>query len=206
MDTKHKLTVLHIKSSINGMQSYSAKLGYALINKLRNCYPDVRVETKDLSEENIPHLTKETFAAFFVPNDELTDQQEKLLQISDAAIKQVQDADILIIDAPMYNFGIPSQLKAWLDQISRAGVTFEYGANGPQGLITHTKAYIAMASGGVYSDGPAQQMDFVAPYIRTILGFLGIMDVELLRAEGTAMAAMKESSIEAALEQLQLAH
>ncbi|WP_108244479.1 FMN-dependent NADH-azoreductase [Muricauda brasiliensis] len=195
--------VLHIKSSINGNESYSARLGCALVHKLRNLYTDIYVVTKDLSEEDFPHLGGDTFAAFFVPKEKLTPDQEHLLRISDKAIKQVMEADILIIDAPMYNFGIPSQLKAWLDQISRAGVTFEYGKDGPKGLIQNTKAYIAMASGGVYSEGAAKQMDFVSPYLRTILGFLGIKDVDLVRVEGTAMKKLQKQSIETALDQLQ---
>lgn len=195
--------VLHIKSSINGNESYSARLGCALVHKLRNLYTDMYVVTKDLSEEDFPHLGGDTFAAFFVPKEELTLDQEHLLRISDKAIQQVMEADILIIDAPMYNFGIPSQLKAWLDQISRAGVTFEYGKDGPKGLIQNTKAYIAMASGGVYSEGAAKQMDFVSPYLRTILGFLGITDVDLVRVEGTAMKKLQKQSIETALDQLQ---
>ncbi|MEE1963146.1 FMN-dependent NADH-azoreductase [Allomuricauda taeanensis] len=199
-----KKKILHIKSSINGTHSYSTKLGCALVDKLRAQYPDAHVVTKDLVEEDFPHLVGETLVSFFVPKEELTTEQKTLLHVSDKAIEEVMEADILIIDAPMYNFGIPSHLKAWLDQISRAGITFEYGTNGPKGLILNTKAYIAMASGGVYSDGPAQQMDFVAPYLKTILGFLGITDVEVLRAEGTAMAETKEASIEMALGQIEL--
>jgi len=195
--------VLHIKSSINGNESYSARLGCALVHKLRNLYTDIYVVTKDLSEEDFPHLGGDTFAAFFVPKEKLTPDQEHLLRISDKAIKQVMEADILIIDAPMYNFGIPSQLKAWLDQISRAGVTFEYGKDGPKGLIQNTKAYIAMASGGVYSEGAAKKMDFVSPYLLTILGFLGITDVDLVRVEGTAMKELQKQSIQTALDQLQ---
>ncbi|KAB5491431.1 FMN-dependent NADH-azoreductase [Flagellimonas hadalis] len=196
--------VLHIKSSINGNQSYSSRLGCGLVHRLRDLYTDMYVVTKDLSEEDFPHLGGDTFAAFFVPKEELSPEQEILLMASDKAIKEVMEADILIIDAPMYNFGIPSQLKAWLDHISRAGITFEYGKDGPKGLIKNTKAYISMASGGIYSKGLAKQMDFVSPYLKTIFGFLGITDIEIVRAEGTAMVETKEASIEMALGQLQL--
>lgn len=204
MEKQKTKIALHIKSSINGAHSYSAKLGYGLINKLRNRYPELKVVTRDLQEEGIPHLVGQTFAAFFVPSEELTLEQEEMLRISDRSIEEVMHADFLIIDAPMYNFGIPSQLKAWLDQISRAGITFEYGPDGPKGLINDTKTYIAMASGGIYSEGPAQQMDFVGPYLKTILAFLGLTDVAVLRAEGTAMAETQELSVERALSQLEL--
>lgn len=196
--------VLHIKSSINGNRSYSAKLSNALIKKLRHRYTDLHVVTRDLSEENFPHLHGDIFASFFVPTDELSSEQETLRQNSDRAIDEVLKTDILIIDAPMYNFGIPSQLKAWLDHICRAGITFKYGEKGPKGLIQNTKTYIAMASGGVYSESPASQMDFVSPYLKTILGFLGITDVEIVRAEGTAMTETQEKSIETAVGHIQL--
>ena len=109
-------------------------------------------------------------------------------------------ADVLVIGAPLYNFGISSNLKAWIDHLVRAGVTFRYGANGPEGLVPNTKkVYVAMASGGVYSEGFMTAYDFVAPYLKTVLGFIGLTDVTVARVEGTSNPALEPTALATAL-------
>ena len=174
--------ILHVKSSLNGDQSFSTRLGNAIIDHLKECYPEIRVTQRDLVKESFPHLE--------LPSTQNT---------GDQVIEEVLNSDILIIGAPLYNFGIPSQLKAWIDHISRAGVTFNYDENGPNGLVTGKKVYVAMSSGGIYSEGPSEGYDFVSPYLKSVLGFLGMTDVEIIRVEGTAMAGLKDLALEKAI-------
>ena len=112
------------------------------------------------------------------------------MALSDALIDELFAADTIVVAAPMHNFGVPSTLKAWIDHISRAGRTFSYGANGPQGLLKGRKAILVLASGGVYSNGQMKAFDFTEPYLRAVLGFLGITNVDVVRVEGVAMSAV----------------
>jgi len=114
------------------------------------------------------------------------------------------DADVIVIGAPMYNFGIPAVLKSWFDHLSRAGITFKYTAEGPVGLLTGKKAYIAVTTGGVYSSGDATAYDFVTPYIKTMLGFIGITDVTIVRAEGFAVAELQGTALDKAIDSIVL--
>lgn len=191
--------ILHVISSFNEEESYSVKLGNKIIERVKEVYPDSRVHVRNLAEGRFQHLKKESVQAFYTPEESRTPPQKELLQISDEVIQEVFDADILVIGAPLYNFGISSLLKAWIDHIARAGVTFRYSENGPEGLVKNKKVYIAMSSGGIYSSGPMQAYDFVSPYLRTILGFLGMTDVEVVRAEGTSLATAKAEAVENAL-------
>ncbi|MEL7586443.1 MAG: NAD(P)H-dependent oxidoreductase [Prolixibacteraceae bacterium] len=191
--------ILHVISSFNGEGSYSVKLGNRIIERIKGVYPDSQVAVKHLVEEEFPHLNKDVVGAFYTPVENRTDAQQKLLRVSDEAIQQIFDADIIVIGAPLYNFGISSALKAWIDHIARAGVTFRYTENGPEGLVKNKKVYIAMSSGGIYSSGRMQAYDFVSPYLRTVLGFLGMTDVEVVRAEGTSLATTKAEAVENAL-------
>jgi len=184
--------VLHIISSPRGRESFSIKLGEAIVTKICSKYPDTKVEEFNLTTQTFPHLEEIHLASFFTPADNRSAEQALAVKHSDHAISQIQDADIIVIGAPLYNFGIHSTLKAWIDHIVRAGITFSYGENGVEGLVKNKKAYIALASGGVYSEGPAKEMDFVAPYLKSILGFIGITDISVFRVEGTAMVANPE--------------
>jgi FMN-dependent NADH-azoreductase len=138
--------------------------------------------------------------SFFTPAEQRNPEQLAAISHSDAAIAEIKDADILVISVPMYNFGIHSTLKAWIDHIARAGVTFNYTANGPEGLITNKKAYLAIATGGIYSEGPYKGIDFTEPYLRTVLGFIGIKDVTVFRVEGLSSPDLKESAWDKALQ------
>ncbi|RYZ21806.1 MAG: FMN-dependent NADH-azoreductase [Chitinophagaceae bacterium] len=191
--------ILHLTSSIQGPTSYSIRLGNALIEKLVARYPGSTVTVVDLVEKNLPHMSPALLQAVFTPADARGAEANALLRDSDEAVAQLLDADILVIGAPMYNFTIPSSLKAWLDHVTRAGITFGYTEAGPAGYVTGKKVYVAMASGGVYSEGPAQGYDFAAPYLKAVLGFLGMTDVTVLRAEGVKLPGTKEGALEKAV-------
>jgi FMN-dependent NADH-azoreductase len=122
--------------------------------------------------------------------EQRTPEQARSMALSDTLIDELFAADTIVIASPMHNFGVPSTLKAWIDHISRAGRTFSYGANGPQGLLQGKRAILALASGGVYSNGRMKGFDFTEPYLRAVLGFLGITDVDVVRVEGVAMSAI----------------
>jgi len=130
--------------------------------------------------------------------------ERQAVRHSEEAIADITEADILVIGAPMYNFSIPSALKAWIDHVVRAGVTFKYDANGPEGLVKGKKVYIALSSGGVFSDGPMRSMDFAEPYLRHILGFIGLTDVTLFRVEGLSIPGVRETALEKAVAGIQL--
>ena len=125
--------------------------------------------------------------AFSTPADQRTPEQQALVAESDALIDELQSADVVALGLPLYNCGIPSTLKAYFDHIARSGRSFSYGENGPKGLVTGKKVYVVLASGGVYSEGAAVQMDHAIPYLRSVLGFLGMTDVEVIRVEGVGM-------------------
>lgn len=166
------MNVLHIKTSINGDASKSNQLSNSIIEKLKNTYSECAVETLDLSENPLPFLTAEMYQAFSTPKDARSLTQLEVIQPSDMAIKQLKNADILVLAVPLYNFSIPANLKAWLDQIARANETFSYATGSPQGLLTGKKVYLAIASGGIYSEGMMKAYDFTENYLRTVLGVL----------------------------------
>lgn len=191
--------ILHLISSIQGDQSYSIKLGKAIVEKIQEKYLDSRVQEVNLVNQEVPHLNPDILRSFFTPGDKLTAEEQASIRYSDEAVRQLMRADILVIGAPLYNFTIHTALKAWIDHITRAGVTFGYGENGPIGLVTGKQVYVAMASGGVYSEGPGKANDFVAPYLKAFLGFLGMTDLEVFRVEGLKVPGVKEQALEKAI-------
>jgi FMN-dependent NADH-azoreductase len=191
--------ILHLISSPRGKESYSVQLGQAIIDKIKQSYPDATVDELNLSEEHFDHLSDSHIQSFFTPHDQLTDEHRKTSQNSDEAIERVMEADFIVIGAPLYNFGVPSSLKAWIDHVSRRGKTFRYDENGPEGLIKGKKVYIAMSSGGVYSEGPMQSYDFLSPYLKTVLGFLGMTDVKVFRVEGVSIPGIQEHAMSKAV-------
>ncbi len=194
------MKILNIISSPRKGASNSIKLADGIIEKLKQANPDATVKVKDLTSKPFPHLEEAQLNAFFTPADQHTPENKEAIRHSDEAIAEIKDADVIVIGAPVYNFNIPSTLKAWIDHIARAGVTFKYTENGPVGLIEGKKAYIATTSGGVYSDGPYKSADFVPPYLQTILGFLGITDVTLVRAEGFSVPGVQDTALSKALD------
>ena len=190
--------ILHINSSVRNTDSISRKVTREFLNKWQVSEPNAVIVERDLAAHPLPHLTEKTLGAFFTPAEQRTPEQAQIAQLSDTLVQELFDADVIVIGAPMYNFSITSGLKAWVDHVARAGVTFKYGAQGPVGLLTGKKVYIFTSSGGVYSAGPAQGMDFLATYLRTVLGFIGLSDITFIASEGLAMG---ELGVNKALEQ-----
>jgi len=192
--------ILHLKSSLQGAASYSIKLGEAIIEKIQEKYPESTVEELDLVESAIPHLTPQTLRALFTPEAQQTEEDKKEVRLSDELVKQLTAADIIVMGAPLINFTIPTNLKAWIDHITRPKITFGYGEDGrPVGLVKGKKIYVAMSSGGVYSEGPGKAHDFVAPYLTAFLGFLGMTDISVIRAEGLKVPGIMEHAMEQAV-------
>ena len=195
--------VLHIISSIQGEASISKKLGNAIIEKINAQYPDSIVKERNLTTNLFPHLDGVQIGSWFTSAENRSPEQVNAIKISEEAITELQEADIYVIDAPFYNFAIPSTLKAYIDHIARSGITFRYNENGqPEGLLKNKKVYVAIASGGVYSEGVLQSFDFVSPYLKFILGFLGITDVTIIRAEGLIIDGIKETAFEKGVESI----
>jgi FMN-dependent NADH-azoreductase len=194
--------ILHLISSMQGSESYSIKLGHAIIEKIQEKYPENTLEEVNLVESQIPHLTPAVLRTFFTPEDQLTEDDRKSIQLSNEFVKQLLAADIIVIGAPLYNFTIHSALKAWIDHITRAGITFGYGENGPVGKVNGKKIYVAMSSGGIFSEGPGKANDFVIPYLKSFLGFLGMTDLTAFRAEGLKVPGVKEIAMQKAIESI----
>ncbi|WP_199797541.1 FMN-dependent NADH-azoreductase [Hymenobacter amundsenii] len=194
--------ILNVISSPRGGASYSIKLGDAIVEKLQAANPDSTVTVRDLATNPFPHLEEAKLKSLFTPAPARTPKQQEAARHSDDAIADLQAADVIVIGAPLYNFGIPSTLKAWIDHIARAGITFKYTEKGPEGLVTGKKVYVAMASGGVYSEGPYAAYDFVAPYLKAVLGFLGMTDVTILRVEGTSIPGQEEIALQKGIDSI----
>jgi FMN-dependent NADH-azoreductase len=190
--------ILNINSSVRNGDSISRKVTTEFVNKWKAQNPDTVVVERDLAAQALPHIDGSTLGAFFTPAEQRTAEQTQLAALSETLVKELFDADVIVIGAPMYNFSITSGLKAWIDHVARAGVTFKYTDTGPVGLLTGKKVFIFTASGGVYSAGPAQAMDFNATYLRAVLGFIGLTDVTVINSEGVAMG---EAGVTKALEQ-----
>lgn len=184
-------TLLHIDSSARYTGSLTRQLSAAYVEQWQAKNAGGKVVQRDLARETLPHITEAMIGAFFTPADQRSAEQQAIIAQSDKLVDELIAADTLVIGVPMYNFAPPSAFKAWVDHISRVGRTFSYGANGPTGLLTGKRAIVILSSGGVYSEGPAQPLDFNGTYIRSVLGFLGITDVELIAAEGVSMGEEK---------------
>lgn len=196
--------ILHLKSSLLGELSHSIKLGNAIVEKIREKYPDSTLDERNLVDDEIPHLNPEILNALFTPDDQKTEAHKVLVQLSDELVAQLFAADIIVIGAPLINYTVHTTLKAWIDYITRPGITFRYGESGPIGLVTGKKVYVAMASGGVYSEGPGKTNDFVAPYLKAFLGSLGMTDLTVFRAEGLKVSGVMETAMEKALESIRI--
>jgi FMN-dependent NADH-azoreductase len=174
------MRILQIKASVLGANSASSRLADEFIAQ----FPRAEVVERDLAAGPVPHLDGARVAAFFTKPDQRTADQKAFVAHSDALIDELRSADVIVLGLPMYNFGVPSQLKAWFDHLARAGVTFKYTEKGAVGLLTGKKAYVVATRGGVYAGTPH---DFEVPFVRQFLGFVGITDVELVFAEGLAL-------------------
>jgi FMN-dependent NADH-azoreductase len=174
-------TILHLNSSIFGDGGQSSRLAEQFVAR----FPAARVVRRDLSKNPLPHLDAERLGAFLSGPEGRTSAQQRVLEESDALIAELNGADTIALGLPMYNFGIPSQLKAYFDHIARAGVTFKYTEKGAVGLLTGKQAYVFAARGGVYQGTPP---DTQTAYVRDFLAFVGITDVQFVYAEGLAIS------------------
>lgn len=177
-------TILQLNNSLFGDNGQSSRLADQFVARRRELSPQARIIRRDLAADPAGHLTEERFKAALTQPDERTPEQAREAALADTLIEELQAADELVIAAPTYNFNVASTLKAWFDHVARAGTTFRYTPEGPQGLLANKTAYVFVTSGGQY-EGTA--MDFQVPYIRHFLGFLGITEVHVVRAEGLAM-------------------
>jgi len=193
------MKLLHIDSSILGEASASRELSAAIVTALTRVMPNLEIVRRDLDADPIPHLDSRLLAA--VRPEIAADPAVHTDDNSTTALQEFLDADIVVIGAPMYNFTIASQLKAWLDRIVIAGKTFRYDETGAKGLAGNKKVIVASARGGLYAPGtPQQANDFHEPYLRAILGFIGIDDIQFIRAEGLAFGPeQREKTMRAAL-------
>ncbi|MDE1190869.1 MAG: NAD(P)H-dependent oxidoreductase [Arachidicoccus sp.] len=195
--------VLHLISSPQGEMSVTKKIGNTIIDKIKEKYPGSIVKEKDLATSPFPHLDKLQIQSWFTSAEDRSPEQLVAIKISEEAIAEMEEADIYVIDAPFYNFAIPSTLKAYLDHITRPGITFKYNESGySEGLLKNKKAYVAIASSGVYSEGEFQAFDFVSPYLKFILGFLGITDISFIRVEGLRLEGIKETAYQKGVESI----
>jgi len=189
-------TILHLSSSIFGEGGQSSRLASEFVAQ----FPQARVIARDLGRHPLPHLDAERFGAFLAKANARTPQQQRVVEESDALIAELKAADTIVLGLPMYNFGLPSQLKAYFDHVARAGVTFKYTEKGSVGLLTGKKAYVFAARGGLYQGTPR---DTQSAYVRDFLAFLGITDVEFVYAEGLALGEeTKANSLAAARDAL----
>ncbi|MDR5780415.1 NAD(P)H-dependent oxidoreductase [Caballeronia sp. LZ065] len=177
-------TILQINSAARSQGAQSTLLADELTAKLQQSNPGAKVVVRDLLGASLPHLDDATLGAFFTPADQRSADQAAINAKSEALINELLAADIVVIAAPLYNFGISSQLKTYFDWIARSGMTFSYGANGAEGLVKGKKVFVVSARGGKYAGTPN---DSQTPYLKTFLGFIGLTDVNFIYAEGLNM-------------------
>jgi len=195
------MKILQINSSARRTASHSTRVANRLVQRLQDANPEAITNVRDLSDSPHPVMDEAALSALFTPEQERSSEQAARVALDDALIAELQAADVVVLGVPMYNFGVPAQLKNWIDAISRAGVTFRYGANGPEGLLKGKKVYVALARGGKYRNTPA---DTQVPYLTTVLSFLGMDDIRFVYAEGLAMGAESEqSAIASAYEEIE---
>ncbi len=178
--------ILYVTSSPRGGDSYSNRVAARVLDELKQAHPHATVAVRDVASDPLPHVDEDFLVAIRAPEGPRTPRQQAIVERSDALIDELLAADVIVIAAPMYNFGIPTTLKAWIDYIARAGRTFRYSEKGPEGLVKGKKVILIHSRGGIYSNGPAQALDYQGTYLRSVLGFLGITDVESIDVEGIA--------------------
>ena len=180
------LTLLHMDSSPLYGRSVSRELTTAFVSEWKALHPDGRIVERDLSATSIPPINADWVGAIYTPEEARTPQQKELLLLSDSLLAELEQADEYVIGVPMHNFGIPSSLKLWIDQICRVGRTFSYADGKPKGLLLGKKATFLIATGGIY-DAQTQMasFNFVEPYLRSVFGFLGVKQATFPTAGGT---------------------
>ena len=185
------MKILQINSSARAEASHSTRLANTLVERLSAAQPEARLTLRDLGRTPHPMLDEIALQALFTPAQQRTPEQAARVALDDLLITEIQAADVIVLGVPMYNFGVPAQLKNWIDAISRAQVTFRYTDKGPEGLLKGKKVYVALTRGGLYRNTPN---DSQTPYLKTFFAFLGMDDVQFVYAEGLAMGAEAEKS------------
>jgi len=187
------MNILQINSSIFSGNGQSSALADHFVTRLRAQNPAARLTVRDLAADPVPHLDAARFGAFIAKPEERTPAQQAVVAYSDALIDELRRADVVVLGLPLYNFGLPSTLKAYFDHVGRVGATFKYTEKGPVGLLTGKKVYVFAARGGLYAGTPN---DTQTPYIRAFLSFIGMSDIEFVYAEGLAISeASKQQGI-----------
>jgi FMN-dependent NADH-azoreductase len=190
------MNILQINASARRQGSNSTRIAESIAARLRAANPDAKLTLRDLAATPHPVLDETALGALFTPAEKRTPEQAARVALDDALVAEVHAADVLVLGVPMYNFGVPAQLKNWIDAIARVGVTFRYTEQGPEGLLKGKKVYVALARGGRYRGTEA---DSQVPYLKTVLGFLGMTEVQFIYAEGLNMGpeAVKQGFAEA---------
>jgi FMN-dependent NADH-azoreductase len=195
------MKLLHVDASILGASSASRQLSSAVVERLRRATPDLQITYRDLAADPLGHLSGAHLAAAQGASSESAELRQDVAT-GRAVLDEFLAADIVVIGAPMYNFTIPSQLKAWIDRIVVAGKTFRYGASGPEGLAGNKRVVIAISRGGLYGPGaPAAALEHLESYLRGIFSFIGVRDPEFIIAEGLLLGPQQRAkSIQSALQ------
>lgn len=192
--------ILNIQTSISGENSVSNKLSQAVINQLLEKNPGSKVVTRDLAANPIPHLEIHHFSASRVPDEEKSEEEKEAGKYSEESLKQLEEADIIVIGVPFYNFTFPSTLKSWIDSIAVGGKTFSYADGTPKGLIHGKKLYLNFAIGGVYENGLIENMEH---YLKTLFAFIGITDVEVFQSQGLMVPQLKDENLAKTVAQIE---
>jgi FMN-dependent NADH-azoreductase len=197
------MQLLRIDSSAR-RNSVSRQLTAHFVEAWQQEHPDGTVIERDLAATALPHITDEWVQAIHTNPESLTAEQKSVLQLSDALVNELVQADTIVIGAPMYNFAIPAPLKAWIDQVVRVGKTVLFAASGPQGILKGKKVYVVTSRGGAFGRGtPTERFDYQEPYLRHILGFIGLTDVTFIHAENQKPGAQADIAKAAAIAQIQ---
>jgi len=183
------MNILQINSSARVEGSHSTALANDIVARLRATHPAAEVIIRDLARTPHPVLDETALQALFTPPEQRSPEQAARVALDDALIAEIQAADAVVLGVPMYNFGVPAQLKNWIDAVSRARVTFRYTEKGPEGMLKGKKVYVTLTRGGQHRDTPA---DTQVPYLKTVFAFLGMNDVQFVYAEGLAMGPEAE--------------
>lgn len=178
------MNILQVNASARREGANSTRVANTIVARLQAANPAALLTLRDLAATPHPMLDEAALGALFTPAGQRTEAQMARAALDDALIAEIQAHDTIVLGVPMYNFGVPVQLKSWIDAIARAGVTFRYTATGPEGLLKNKKVYVALARGGLYRD---TANDSQVPYLKSVLGFLGLTDVKFIYAEGLAM-------------------
>ncbi|MEO5758496.1 MAG: FMN-dependent NADH-azoreductase [Mesorhizobium sp.] len=181
------MSILLVTSSPRGNASHSTRIATEFAEKLVAADPSATLVVRDLVANPLPHIDADYASGIYTPVEARTQRQAEVVGVSDTVLDELFAADTIILATGFINFNISSTLKSWVDHVARSGKSFSYGENGPKGLVTGKKVYIVLASGGIYSEGAAVQMDNAIPYLRSVLGFIGMTDVDVIRIEGVGM-------------------